>query len=71
MQYQLITKKVHCPYCGEGFETVIDTSMVDTEYTEDCYVCCRPIIFSVFSDEFGYGNDNQGSIDVTLRTEND
>lgn len=36
---------VHCPYCGEAFETTVDTSAGDQEYIEDCYVCCRPITF--------------------------
>ncbi|KFL35838.1 CPXCG motif-containing cysteine-rich protein [Arenimonas donghaensis] len=32
-----------CPHCGERFETVADPSAGDTEYVEDCFVCCRPI----------------------------
>jgi hypothetical protein len=39
---------VRCPYCGEPFDTLVDTSGVDasagsTSYIEDCQVCCRPI----------------------------
>lgn len=29
------------------FETEIDTSAGSQEYVEDCYVCCRPILFRV------------------------
>ena len=41
----LVIKRVRCPYCGETFETHIDTSAGSQEYIEDCYVCCRPITF--------------------------
>lgn len=35
---------LHCPYCGESFETAIDTSAGDDQqYVEDCAICCRPI----------------------------
>ena len=35
--------RVDCPYCGESFETTVDTSAGDQVYVEDCAVCCRPI----------------------------
>jgi Cysteine-rich CPXCG len=38
---------VQCPYCGETFETEIDASGGSQEYVEDCYVCCKPIIFRI------------------------
>jgi uncharacterized Zn-finger protein len=34
---------IHCPYCGESFETQVDTSAGSQRYVEDCAVCCRPI----------------------------
>jgi hypothetical protein len=34
---------VHCPYCGEAFETSVDTSAGSCSYVEDCQVCCQPI----------------------------
>jgi hypothetical protein len=34
---------VHCPYCGEAFETSADTSAGSCGYVEDCQVCCQPI----------------------------
>jgi hypothetical protein len=46
-------QSVQCPYCGEMFETEIDTSGGSQEYTEDCYVCCRPILFRVEVDVDG------------------
>ena len=34
---------LHCPYCGESFESSVDTSAGSQHYVEDCAVCCRPI----------------------------
>lgn len=34
---------VNCPYCGEAFETSVDTTAGDCTYVEDCQVCCQPI----------------------------
>ena len=34
---------VHCPYCGEAFETSVDLSAGSQRYVEDCAVCCKPI----------------------------
>lgn len=43
-----------CPYCGERVETTVDLSGGDQTYTEDCQVCCRPIVFvlQVHGDEW-------------------
>jgi hypothetical protein len=38
---------VDCPYCGERIELVVDCSVEQQEYTEDCSVCCRPIVVTV------------------------
>lgn len=40
-------REVECPWCGEWFETLIDCSPGDQRYVEDCYVCCRPIVFGI------------------------
>lgn len=34
---------VHCPYCGEPIELVVDASAGSATYVEDCPVCCRPM----------------------------
>jgi len=44
---------VSCPYCGETFTALIDTSAGPQQYIEDCEVCCRPILFFVHVDEAG------------------
>lgn len=37
----------HCPYCGANITLLIDCSEPDQEYTEDCRLCCQPIIVQV------------------------
>ena len=39
--------EICCPYCGETFPLVIDTSERVQTMIEDCTVCCRPITLSV------------------------
>ncbi|MCL5975744.1 MAG: CPXCG motif-containing cysteine-rich protein [Gammaproteobacteria bacterium] len=36
-----------CPYCGETIEILLDCTIEHQQYIEDCFVCCRPIQFSV------------------------
>ena len=38
---------VTCPYCGEGYDTMVDTSQGSHSTIEDCPVCCRPIQLTV------------------------
>ena len=33
----------NCPHCGEIISVLLDFSIPDQEYIEDCEVCCRPI----------------------------
>jgi transcription elongation factor Elf1 len=44
---QLASKYITCPYCGENFELIVDCSIPEQEYIEDCEICCRPIIIFV------------------------
>jgi Cysteine-rich CPXCG len=44
---------VHCPYCGEGFETSADASAGPCKYVEDCQVCCQPIEMELRVDDDG------------------
>lgn len=36
-----------CPYCGEEITILVDASLPDQTYIEDCQVCCRPIVIGV------------------------
>ncbi len=49
----LQSQLIECPYCGESFETSLDTSSGSARYIEDCQVCCRPIEFSLEVDQAG------------------
>ncbi|MBD3654572.1 CPXCG motif-containing cysteine-rich protein [Kangiella sp.] len=42
-----IEQRVTCPYCGEPQTILIDPSVMQQSYIEDCQVCCRPIEFQV------------------------
>ncbi|MFP4520922.1 MAG: CPXCG motif-containing cysteine-rich protein [Fibrobacterota bacterium] len=44
---ELEEKEIQCPYCGETINVLIDPSVPDQDYIEDCRVCCRPIRFNV------------------------
>ena len=44
---------IQCPYCGETIEVLIDCSVPEQNYIEDCQVCCSPINFDVTVDENG------------------
>ncbi len=38
---------LRCPYCDESITVLIDGSVAEQDYVEDCEVCCRPIVLSV------------------------
>lgn len=61
---QLSEETVGCPYCGETISILVDRSLDEQEYVEDCQVCCRPIVLNVFID-------NAGEAAVGARCEND
>jgi len=44
---------LHCPYCGEAFETTVDCSAGSQAYVEDCAICCRPIEVRLRIDDAG------------------
>lgn len=49
----LIPVTLACPYCGESIELLVDGSVPDQHYVEDCPVCCRPIELRVAMDADG------------------
>jgi hypothetical protein len=44
------TSQQNCPYCAEPITLIIEVIDDDQTYTEDCEVCCRPMIVRVQSD---------------------
>lgn len=57
-------KSVNCPYCGESITVLVDDSMPEQNYVEDCQVCCRPIVLDVWTDV-------DGDIAIQARNENE
>ena len=53
-----------CPYCGEPITVLIDDSVPEQQYIEDCEVCCRPI-------EFLVSIAIDGGLTVTLKAESE
>jgi hypothetical protein len=49
----LVPYPVQCPYCGEPIELLLDGSVGEQSYIEDCSVCCRPIAVRVGLDGDG------------------
>ncbi|MGI9525568.1 MAG: CPXCG motif-containing cysteine-rich protein [Weeksellaceae bacterium] len=39
-----------CPYCWQQISMLLDTSVTEQRYVEDCEVCCNPIEISVHFD---------------------
>lgn len=37
------TDTIQCPFCGQEFEIVIDTTLASQRFITDCEVCCRPM----------------------------
>ena len=44
---------VQCPCCWELIEIVVDCSLGDQSYVEDCEVCCRPMHLHITVDAEG------------------
>lgn len=50
---------VTCPYCWETIELEMDLSAGDAVYSEDCSVCCHPLIVRL-----RVGEDGDFSVEV-------
>jgi hypothetical protein len=55
---------ISCPYCGESISILVDDSLPEQNYVEDCQVCCRPIVLDV-------AVDLEGDVAVSARCENE
>ena len=56
--------RLECPYCGESISVLVEDSLPEQNYVEDCQVCCRPIVIDV-------AVDLDGDVMVSARTENE
>lgn len=45
-----------CPYCGEPISVLVDCSLEQQTYVEDCQVCCQPMVIHALVDEDGVPN---------------
>ena len=36
-----------CPYCWQSISVLLDPSVAEQTFVEDCEVCCQPIEFTV------------------------
>ena len=61
---ELTEEAISCPYCGEIVTILVDDSLPEQEYVEDCQVCCRPMVLRVSVDV-------DGDAVVTARAENE
>lgn len=61
---ELLEHDVGCPYCGETITVLVDDSLAEQNYIEDCHVCCRPIVFDI-------GRASDDSLLVSVRSENE
>ena len=55
---------IYCPYCGEQSSILVDCSIDEQNYIEDCQVCCRPIDINITID-------NDGTPFVNTKSENE
>jgi hypothetical protein len=56
---------VTCPACWEEIVLELDLSAGSAVYTEDCSVCCRPMLVRLNVDE------GSGEFTVAVEAEND
>ncbi|MDH5621625.1 MAG: CPXCG motif-containing cysteine-rich protein [Gammaproteobacteria bacterium] len=47
---EITETRIACPYCGESISVLVDDSLPEQSYVEDCQVCCRPIAMDVAVD---------------------
>jgi hypothetical protein len=38
-----VSETIHCPFCGETFELLIDADVSNQRFITDCEICCRPL----------------------------
>ena len=61
---ELTEKTIRCPYCDEAISVLVDVSVPEQRYVEDCEVCCRPIVMDVSVDA-------DGAVAVVARAESE
>ena len=52
-----------CPHCWEEISMLMDVSVSNQTYIEDCEVCCNPIQIHVITDGTSIQNIDANSIE--------
>lgn len=65
MTWALEEVDIYCPYCGEHSTVLIDPSVEEQNYIEDCQICCAPIVFDI------HVNPENHDLQINLRQENE
>ncbi len=52
-----------CPYCWQNISMILDLSVEEQIYIEDCEVCCRPIQISYTAENEELQNFEADSIE--------
>lgn len=60
----LLEQLIDCPYCGASIVVLVDESVPDQSYVEDCQVCCRPIVVNTRENP-------DGELELRVRGENE
>ena len=47
MSQWLEEERIHCPYCGEPLNILVEAFAETQRYFEDCQVCCQPILIEI------------------------
>lgn len=42
---------LRCPYCDASIHLIVDPTEDSQEYTEDCEVCCQPMVVMTEGDQ--------------------
>lgn len=58
-------RSVDCPCCGERFVALVDPADGDSEYIQDCEICCQPLRFALTVDAA------TGAVTLTVRRTDD
>jgi hypothetical protein len=43
--------QITCPFCWESLDVLLDLSIPEQDYIEDCQVCCRSIRIAYTSED--------------------
>ena len=57
----LQTVLLQCPHCWESVELLVDCSVPNQQFVEDCSICCNPILVTMT-----LGEDDELYVDARM-----